>query len=254
MPNRSSESSATPNTCKQQCAAKPVSAWATQLLADLSPTLCASDAAMLKQQLAVLEKAPSGEAPPAKADPIRPTIVRAAKGLDALACKVAAAAEVVINLENSGSSPDSAVIVGVGIALQEMGFYIPLDHRFDHEAHHRRPNQLPLIDVLDALRLHDKPLIAHDAKAILKWVRHHVGIAWAFAWDTMIAARLLRPDLPADDLEKVAIRELGVSSWRLPLAEMQRVQVLPIETVGAMCAKDCSYTRLLYDKQKGAMP
>jgi DNA polymerase I-like protein with 3'-5' exonuclease and polymerase domains len=239
-----------PNSCKLQCTAKPVSAWATQLLADLSPTLCASDAAMLKQQLAVLQKAPSGEAPPAKFDPSRPTIVRAAKDLDALACEIAVAAEVVVNLETSGSSPDRGVIVGVGLALEQSSFYIPLDHRFDQEDHYRRPDQIPLIDVLDALCLQAKPLIAHNAQAILKWVRHHADMAFEFAWDTMIAARLLRSDLPADDLEKVAIRELNVSSWRLPPAQMQRVQILPIEHVAAICAKDCTYVRLLAANQR----
>jgi hypothetical protein len=70
----------------------------------------------------------------------------------------------------------------------------------------------------------------------------------------MIAARLLRSDLPADDLEKVAIRELDVPSWRLPSSRLQRVQLLPIETAAAICAKNCVYTRLLCAKQREAMP
>ena len=104
-----------------------------------------------------------------------------------------------------------------------------------------RPNQLPLTDVLTALQLRTKTLIAHDAKFELKWLRRHGNVDCDFHWDTMIAARLLRSDL-SGDLEKVVVRELDVPEWALPPADLKRLLFLPIETIAARCAKDCRYT------------
>src|SRR5262249_49173660 len=47
----------------------------------------------------------------------------------------------------------------------------------------------------------------HNAKFELAWLRRHAGIDPDFAWDTLLAARLLRPDLDAG-LKAVAEREL----------------------------------------------
>jgi DNA polymerase I-like protein with 3'-5' exonuclease and polymerase domains len=92
-------------------------------------------------------------------------------------------------------------------------------------------------------------MIGHNAKYEYKWLFHHGKIRCQFAWDTMIAARLLRSDLPAD-LKSLAARDLDVPEWDLPKGEKARIRFLPIEDVAAYCAKDCWYTLMLYRRQK----
>jgi DNA polymerase I-like protein with 3'-5' exonuclease and polymerase domains len=230
-----------------------MSTWAMQLITDMTPSLSATEAAILNQQVSVLERPTTSEAAPDKIDPTQPSIIRARRDLDALAAEVAAAADVVINLETSALVPDKGVIVGIGLSLEKTTYYIPAHHRFDDRRQQRRPNQLALVEVLDAIRLSEKALIAHNAKKTMHLLQGHCDMADQFVWDTLIAARLLRSDLPAEDLEQLAVRELDVAPWHLPRGEMNRVEVLPIETVAACCAKDCLYTRLLCAKQRGVI-
>ena len=68
----------------------------------------------------------------------------------------------------------------------------------------------------------------------------------------MLAARLLRSDLPAE-LKDLAVRELDVPDWGLTKADIERVQFLPIERVARYCAKDCRYTLELYRRQRACL-
>ncbi len=164
-----------------------------------------------------------------------------------LAKKLALAPEVVVDLETSCLDPRKGEIVGVGLALPDGPFYIPVSHRFEQDGG-LRPGQLPLVDVLAVLRLQEKHLIGHNAKYETKWLRRHGGVECRFTWDTMIASRLLHSDLPAG-MKEVAQRELDVPDWAMPKADITQVQILPIETVAVYCAKDCYYTMLLYRRQ-----
>ena len=224
--------------------------WAQGMIDDLSSQLHAEEVAVLKSQADALNEVTPARAalPP---DPTKPTLVRDRDGLANLAAKVADAAELVIDLETHTLNHRKGEIVGIGLVLADAMFYVPINHRFETDGT-LRPGQLPLIDVLAALRLPDKALIGHNAKYETEWLSYHGGVKCRFVWDTMIAARLLRSDLPAK-LKIVAQRELDVPDWGLSDAEMKRIQVLPIELVAGYCAKDCWYTMMLYRRQKACL-
>jgi DNA polymerase-1 len=156
--------------------------------------------------------------------------------------------EVVIDLETSALDPGSGEIVGVGLAMAGGNFYLPVTHRFP-ETGLLRPGQLPLDVVVRKLDLARLPLIAHNAKFEFRWLRRHAGLACTFAWDTMIAARLLRSDRSAE-LKDVAARELDVPDWGMTKADIEQVQFLPIERVARYCVKDCRFTLELYWRQQ----
>ena len=224
--------------------------WVEGMIGELSRQLPAEEMAVLKSQANALNEA----TPTCKMlapDPTKPTIVRDQDGLADLAAKVAVAAELTVDLETQGLDPHRGQIVGVGLAVGESTFYIPTSHRFETDGA-LRPGQLPLIDVMAALRLQEKSLIGHNAKYETKWLSYHGGVKCHFTWDTMIAARLLRSDLPAD-LKDLAVRELDVPDWGLSKAELKRIQLLPIEMVAAYCAKDCWYTTMLYRRQQACL-
>ena len=184
-------------------------------------------------------------------DPTRPTVVRTQARYRDVAKKVVEAPEVVVDLETSDLDYRKGEIVGIGLALRDGPLYIPISHRFEEDGK-LRPCQLSLVNVLTALRLQEKHLIGHNAKFEFKWLRHHGNFRCEFGWDTMVAARLLRSDLPAD-LKAIAERELDVPDWGLSKAEIKRVQFLPIETVAAYCAKDCWYTLAIYRRQRACL-
>ena len=223
--------------------------WALGLIDKVAHDVTPDDLSLLRAQVDRLGTSPSvpADLPP---DPTQPALVRDATALASLAKVIDEAAEAVIDLETGGLNPREGEIVGSGFAVAGGTYYIPIHHRCE-ETQELRPNQLPLAEVIDALSLDTKPLIAHNAKYELKWLRHHGGVNCKFNWDTMIAAKLLRSDKPAD-LKNVAVRELDVPDWGLSNADMNRIQYLPIERVAAYCAKDCWYTWLLYERQKVA--
>lgn len=225
-------------------------AWASRLIDNPAYEFDEGELALLKAQVAGLGTTPAPrDLPP---DPTQPTVVRSGKALAELASAVDKADEIVVDLETSDLDHRRGVIVGIGLAFDGRTAYVPIHHRFA-ESRELRPHQLPLIDVAEALALHDKRLIAHNAKYELKWLQHHVGQEFHFVWDTMLAERLLRSDKPAD-LKSAAARELDVPTWELSKAEMERMEFLPIDKVASYCGKDCWYTWLLYRKQRSAGP
>jgi len=245
---------------KQPAQAKPetpeptamciLTAWAQKLVDGVDGSVSQLELLTLKQQLLGLATAPV-EVAPVLADPTMPIIVRDDAALKELATRLDEQDVVSVDLETTSLDPRQVVIVGVGVAIDAATFYIPISHRIEADGT-LRPGQLPLVEVLHALRLEDRPLVAHNAKFEFRVLRYHGGISCRFLWDTMIGARLLRSDLPAD-LKSVAVRELDVPDWGLPVKEMKRIQLLSIERVAAYCAKDCWYTRLLTLRQREVM-
>jgi DNA polymerase I len=227
----------------------PITQWAQGLIEAVSDKVPPAELAILRSQTNALDCTPgvSLSLPP---DPTRPTIVRDQDALRTLAAKINLAPEVVVDLETSSLDPRSGVIVGIGLAIHEGTFYIPVSHSFENGT--LRPNQLSLAEALTALRLQDKPLINHNDKFEIKWLRHHGNITCQFVWDTMIAARLLHSNLSAE-LKEVAARELDVPDWDMPKADKQRIQFLPIERVAGYCAKDCLYSLMLCRRQQACL-
>jgi hypothetical protein len=226
------------------------SEWARRLIDELPEDTPAEELALLDSQLRSLAaQAPATDLLPP--DPTAPHVVRDRKSLKQVAAQVGDADEVVIDLETSSLDPRSGEIVGVGLAAAGANYYLPIGHRFA-ETGRLRPDQLPLDAVVRDLRLHRLPLVAHNAKFEFRWMRHHAGVSCRFVWDVMLAARLLRSDLPAE-LKGLALRELDVPDWGLTKADIERVQFLPIERVARYCAKDCRYTLELYWRQRSCL-
>ena len=231
----------------KQCS---VATWANDLLGELDGKVSLADLIQLRQQVTALDSAPTTQAP-LPPDPTKPTIVTGTEALSELAAKLAAGADIAVDLETSSRDHRSGVIVGIGLAIDDGTYYVPVNSLLD-DGSGLRPGQLPLVTVLEKLRLQDKHLIAHNSKYEFQWLRHHGNIKCQFVWDTMFAARLLRSDLPAD-LKTVAERELDVTPWGLSSGDMARMQFLPINQVAAYCAKDCWYTLALYRRQQACV-
>jgi hypothetical protein len=221
--------------------------WAKGLVSTLHGQLRADELALLQSQTAALGRETAASAV-VTADPTRPIILRDVQALTDAAAQLTDGAELVIDLETSDLDCGKGEIVGIGLASAAAVYYIPLAHRFEATML-LRPNQMPLTRALEILRLQDRKLIAHNAKFEWKWLRQHGKIECQFAWDTMIAARLLHSDMPAD-LKSTAIRELDVPDWGLAKAEIQRIAFLPVEQAAAYCGKDCYYTLQLHERQR----
>jgi len=221
--------------------------WARRILSELPDDIPDDERAVLDGQVrALIDQA--GIADPLPPDPTAPKVVRDLKALERVNGIVGDAAEVVIDIETSSLDPTLGEIVGVGLATEAGNHYLPVNHRFE-DSGLLRPDQLPLDVVMRGLGLAGIPLIAHNAKFEFKWLRSHAGEACTFAWDTMIAARLLRSDQSAE-LKDVAVRMLDVPDWGMTGADIARVQFLPVERVARYCAKDCRYTLQLYQRQR----
>jgi DNA polymerase I-like protein with 3'-5' exonuclease and polymerase domains len=238
--------SATP----EAASALDISAWTRTVLAENAGGLSEDELAVIEGQLqSIAASAPSASTLPP--DPTAVSIIWSRKDLKRLASRLPDAPEVVIDLETSSLAPQDGEIVGVGLSVADGNFYAPTAHRFE-ESKLLRPDQLPVALVAKELRLERLPLVAHNAKFELKWLRRHAGITVHFAWDVMLAARLLTSHLPAD-LKDLAARELDAPDWALSKQEIKRVQFLPVERVARYCGRDCRYTLELYRRQKACL-
>jgi DNA polymerase I-like protein with 3'-5' exonuclease and polymerase domains len=226
-------------------------AWAEHLVEMLSrgaEGLPEEDLAALKSQLSALTAAPAVTPP---ADDKQTAVVRRRQDLERLAQALRAAPVVAVDLATSRTDPRAGEVVGVGLACAGEAYYVPSAHRLEG-ARELLPDQTPPADLAQALGLDRLPLLAHDAKRALRWLRHCAGVNLCFAWDTMLAARLLRSDLPAG-LQETACRELDVPDWGLSARELARVQFLPIDRVAAHCGKNARYTLELYQRQQACL-
>jgi DNA polymerase I-like protein with 3'-5' exonuclease and polymerase domains len=226
-------------------------AWAAALVARLAAEpagLADGDLDVLRAQAEALARV---AVPAGPADPAAPEVVRTPERLRQVAALLAGAPAVAIDLETSGLDPRAGEIVGVGLAAGEGVYYVPCAHRFE-DTKALLPDQMPFAAVAEELNLGRLPLVAHNAKFELRWLRQHAGMGPRFVWDTLLAARLLHSDRPAD-LKEVATRELDVPGWGLPPAELRRIQLLPIDRVARYCARDACYTLQLMKRQKACL-
>jgi DNA polymerase I-like protein with 3'-5' exonuclease and polymerase domains len=222
-----------------------VTDWARGLIDQLAGSVPPADLTVLRGQVTDLLQSPT--TPPAP-DPTVPEIVRSADALARIAAELAAADAVAIDLETSGRDPAAGEIVGVGLAAGDRAWYLPVAHRLA-DTKELLPDQVPLTTIVTELGLGRLPLVAHNAQFELKWLRTHAGVTPHFTWDTMLAARLARSDLPVG-LKEVAARELDAPDWGLSNDEMKRIQYLPIDKAARYCAKDVVYTLDLMRRQQ----
>lgn len=220
--------------------------WAAQLLARLAgqANFSPDDLAVLQTQAAALTR-PAAAA--CATDPTVPQVLRRREELPALADRLAAATAVAIDLETSSLDPRQGEFVGIGLAVPDGAYYLPTGHRLA-ATDTLLADQLMPAEVASALGLEGRPLVAHNAKFEFKWLRAHAGFTPRFVWDTLLAARLLRADLPAG-LKEVAVRELDVPDWGLAKQEMSKIAYLPVDRVARYCAKDVWYTLELMRRQ-----
>jgi len=182
------------------------------------------------------------------ADPTLPHIVRDMGSLDQLGQTISKANSVAVDLETNSLDHRTGEIVGVGFAMAAGVFYVPTAHRFE-ESGRLLPDQLLLQELADVVDFARVPLIAHNAKFELQWLRRHLRVTPNFIWDPMIAAKLLRADRPAG-LKDLAVRELDVPEWELTTREMRSIQIMSVDRVARYCAKDCYYTLEMYERQR----
>ena len=178
-------------------------------------------------------------------------IVRTKEELLLLRDKLADSDVITLDIETSSLEPREGFIVGIGLGIEGLVAYIPIAHALPEDGT-LLPDQLSLFEVVSTLDLKSKKFIAHNAKFEFAWFKFHAGINLEFDWDTLLAAKLLQPDLPAD-LEKLAIRELDVTPWSLSSESMDAFQTVDLGTASSYCGKDVLYTYQISQTQKKAM-
>ena len=178
-------------------------------------------------------------------------VVRTSSDLLLLRDKLAGSDVIALDIETSSLEPREGYIVGVGLGVAGLIAYIPVAHTLA-EDNILLPDQLSLFEIVDTLGLNSKKFIAHNAKFEFAWFKFHAGIDLQFEWDTLLAAKLLKPNMAAD-LENVAIRELDVAPWSLSTKSMDAFQTVDLGTASNYCGKDVLYTYQISQTQKKAM-
>jgi DNA polymerase-1 len=228
--------------------------WAAQLMVDLRASerrLRPNEIRLLDGQIASLVNAGSTTPAAASAYVISPVIVSTLDELAEAVEVIESHPVVALDIETSSLDPAAGEIVGVGLAVPQHSFYIPIAHRLE-ATRELRPDQLPLCTVAAVVGFDAKPFVAHNAKFELKWLRHHLAVTPRFVWDTMLAAQLLRSDRPAG-LKQVATRQLDVPDWGLAREELAQIQFLPVERAAWYCGHDAAYTLRLFEVQQACL-
>ena len=178
-------------------------------------------------------------------------VVRTSLDLLLLKDKLAVSDVITLDIETSSKEPNNGYIVGVGLGIEGLIAYIPIAHTSAEDSA-LLPDQLSLFEVVNTLDLKSKKFIAHNAKFEFAWFKFHAGINLEFDWDTLLAAKLLQPNMAAD-LENVAIRELDVAPWSLSSESMNAFQAVGLNVASSYCGKDVLYTYQISQTQKKAM-
>jgi DNA polymerase I len=129
--------------------------------------------------------------------------------LDALVKEASAASPLAVDLETTSVDPMQAKIVGISLcAVPGEAAYIPVGH-----AYLGAPPQLPLQEVLDALRpvLQSPavPKVGQNATYDALILRRHGVEVEPIVFDTMVGAYLIDPDRGPFNLETLAKKWLG---------------------------------------------
>ncbi len=194
-----------------------------------------------------LFEVPEPKKPARRAVPTVPHIVREPEELAALVERLSYAPAVTFDTETTSEDPMRADLVGLALTDREgEGWYIPVGHRRGH--------QLPLGQVLDALRplLEDPsvPKQAHHAKYDMAVLARHGVRVRGLAFDTMIAEWLCDPASHNLGLKNLAFIRLGVEMTSIQdLIGSGRKQVtmaeVEIEDAAAYAAADVDMTHRL---------
>jgi len=194
-----------------------------------------------------LFEVPEVRRPSRRAVPTVPHVVREPEELAALVAQLARAPAVTFDTETTSENPMRADLVGLALTDREgEGWYIPVGHRRGH--------QLPLAQVLEAVRplLEDPrvPKQAHHAKYDMNVLARHGVRVRGLAFDTMIAEWLCDPASHNLGLKSLAFIRLGVEMTNIQdLIGSGRKQVtmadVEIEDAAAYAAADVDMTHRL---------
>jgi 5'-3' exonuclease (including N-terminal domain of PolI) len=194
-----------------------------------------------------LFEVPEVRRPSRRAVPTVPHVVREPEELAALVAQLARAPAVTFDTETTSENPMRADLVGLALTDREgEGWYIPVGHRRGH--------QLPLAQVLEAVRplLEDPrvPKQAHHAKYDMTVLARHGVRVRGLAFDTMIAEWLCDPASHNLGLKSLAFIRLGVEMTNIQdLIGSGRKQVtmadVEIEDAAAYAAADVDMTHRL---------
>jgi DNA polymerase-1 len=184
-------------------------------------------------------------------EPERPVTYYTVLERDALATLAAELQEaeiVSLDLETTSLDPMEARIVGIALSLEPcVGYYVPIGHEgLD------APAQLPLADVVDALR----PIIEGDTPGIigqnLKYdlivLRRHGVNPSRIAFDSMIASHLVHPEERRHNLEQIAMTYLGHSmlTYEEVAGKDGSFAAVPIDRATEYAAEDAEIVQRLY--------
>lgn len=194
-----------------------------------------------------LFEVPEPKKPARRAVPTVAHIVREPEELAALVARMARAPAITLDTETTSEDPMRASLVGLALTDREgEGWYIPVGHR--------RGRQLPMGQVLDALRplLEDPrlPKQAHHAKYDMTVLTRHGLRVRGLAFDTMIAEWLCDPASHNLGLKSLAFIRLGVEMTTIQdLIGSGRRQItmaeVEIEDAAAYAAADVDMTHRL---------
>jgi DNA polymerase-1 len=168
-------------------------------------------------------------APPPTPRTEKAEVVLDAAGLAAAVDALRAAPALGVRAVLAGGSPRKDPVVGLALAGAGRAFYVPLAHRYLGA-----PAQPPREAVRDALRPlleGDRPVHAHDRKA-LAHVLAQLGLALAApGMDTELASRLLLPTRREHALADVARERIGCELPRDPSGgdAARKSERLPVE-------------------------
>jgi len=154
---------------------------------------------------------PTDRPPPAPVPPVSYHTVLDRAALDALVAELRDAEAVSLDLETTGLDPIEAGIVGFALSCEPcVGHYVPVGHEGLDV-----PAQLPLAEVLDALRpiveSESPKIIGQNLKYDLIVLHRHGMYPRGISFDSMIASHLVHPEERRHNLDQIVLTYLGQS-------------------------------------------
>ena len=196
-----------------------------------------------------LEPAPVVDRPPPElTHPASYRTVLDREALDALIDELRGSELIALDLETTSLDPIEARIVGIAVSREPfVGHYIPIGHEALDA-----PDQLPLSDVLNALR----PLIEGETPGLigqnLKYdvvvLRRHGVDPRGIQFDSMIASHLVHPEERRHNLEQIAMTILGHSmlTYEEVAGKDGAFAAVPIDRATEYAAEDAEIVQRLY--------
>ncbi len=200
----------------------------------------------LSEQLAVIKK-----------DLNQPSVQQAAQHsllvittpeqVDQLKTEIQQMNQAVFTLATTGDDPSTDRLLGIAITLGTKDYYIPLWHQFP--GGQLLPDQLAPTLLANRFSLAGVKFITHEAKTVVHFLRHHVGINVPFSHDTKIAAELLVTN-GQTDLTSLMNRLLGKAVSEVPELSLESTQHQSIEATAKIMADRCHTILEIFEIQR----